>query len=328
MRRFFGGGLTVSSPVSLPKHALLNGKIVAYGDAKIHVMSTSMKFGSVIFEGMRAYLAHDGSALFGFRLVEHFDRLVNSCRMARISCPVESSEQMCSEIGELLAEEQAQTGTYIRLQVYVDDMNGRMSAREPVSYCLGVFPAADYFAQQTQRVMVSSWRRIPDSAMPARIKIAANYHNSRLALLEAHAAGKDNAILLTELGTVAEGPGYNVFLVQDGRLVTPARTDAILEGVTRDSISHLALARGIDVIERPVDRSELYVADEIFFCGTAAEVTPIVSVDDIPIGRGDSGPVTRLLQGAYLRAATGQDEGTSQWLTRFALANAVPTSRG
>ena len=172
-----------------------------------------------------------------------------------------------------------------------------------------------YFEKDGLDVQVSSWTRISDATMPPRVKAASNYHNSRLALLQARADGYDSAILLSAEGKVTEGPGAALFMVRGDRLITPPVTSGVLESITRDTVMVLAPESGLSVHEREVDRTELYVADELFACGSAAEVTPILSVDRIPVGSGAIGPGTRAIQAAYLATVRGERPDTQGWLT-------------
>jgi branched-chain amino acid aminotransferase len=180
---------------------------------------------------------------------------------------------------------------------------------------MAALPMTRYFGKDGLHVQVSSWTRISDASMPPRIKAAPNYHNSRLALLQARADGYDNALLLSNDGKVTEGPGYCIFLVRGGKLITPPVTSGILESVTRDSLMQMAPGLGLEVVEREIDRTELYVADELFFCGSAAEVTPILSVDRITIGDGAAGPRTQAMREAYMAAVHGEVSERSGWLT-------------
>jgi branched-chain amino acid aminotransferase len=192
---------------------------------------------------------------------------------------------------------------------------------------MAALPMRSYFSKSGLDVQVSSWTRISDNSMPPRIKAVPNYHNSRLALMQARADGYDDAILLSSDGKVTEGPGYAIFMLRGGRLITPPVTSGILESVTRDSVMALAAEAGFAVQEREIDRTELYVADELFFCGSAAEVTPILSVDRIPVGSGAVGPRTEALRSAFLATTRGQTPDTHSWLTPiYAAATATTAS--
>jgi branched-chain amino acid aminotransferase len=296
-----------------PTYLLMNGQLVAYDDARVHVLSTAFKYGAVVFEGLRAYWNEQRGELYGFRLREHFQRLVESLRICRMGSPLDVDGYI-AELVRLMRANGLREDLHIRVSAYVDADDGGLASNEPVAVSMAALPMSRYFAKDGLDVQVSSWTRISDASMPPRVKAAPNYQNSRLALLQARADGYDDAILLSSEGKVTEGPGYTLFMLR-GRLVTPPVTAGILESITRDSIMALAPERGLAVQEREIDRTELYVADELFFCGSAAEVTPIVSVDRIAVGNGTVGPRTRQLRSAYLAAARGETADTRGWLT-------------
>lgn len=286
-----------------PRYLLFGGELVPYADANLHVLTTTLKYGVGVFEGLRAYWNEEHAELYAFRLEDHFQRLIDSLRLASIDVPPDSSRFAADLIALIRANEFRQS-LHMRVQVFVNSPDGPPDASGPALVCMAAMPMNGYFAQSSLDLCVSSWTRISDRSMPPRIKAIANYQNSRLAMLEAKTNGYTGTLLLTSDGHVSEGPGYNVFLVRDGRLVTPRVTDAILEGVTRDSVIKLAGANlGLTVEERSIDRTELYLADEVFVCGSAAEVTAVSSIDRRVIGDGHPGPVTTSLQAEY-RAAT------------------------
>ncbi|HYB69995.1 MAG TPA: aminotransferase class IV, partial [Candidatus Bathyarchaeia archaeon] len=199
---------------------------------------------------------------------------------------------------------------------FVDTDDGGLASTEPVGYVIAPIPTTRYFETAGLHVAVSSWTRTADNAIPARVKAAANYQNSRLALLQARTDGYDDAILLNDDGSVAEGPGYTLFLVRDDQPMTPSVTSNILEGVTRSTLLTLfPEALGVSVEQRQIDRTELYVADEAFFAGTAAEVTPILSIDRRPVGEGVTGPLTAKVRDAYFRAVRDGSAPHPEWRT-------------
>jgi branched-chain amino acid aminotransferase len=297
-----------------PKHLLMNGELVAYGDARVHVQSTAFKYGAVVFEGLRAYWNEEQGELYGFRLREHFQRLIESLRICRMPSPLDVDGYL-ADLVRLMRANDLREDLHMRVSAYVDDEDGGMASCEPVSVSMAALPMRRYFAKAGLDVQVSSWARISDASMPPRVKAAPNYHNSRLAMLQARTDGYDDAILLSSEGKVTEGPGYALFMLRGGRLITPPVTSGILESITRDSIMALAPGLGIEVQEREIDRTELYVADELFFCGSAAEVTPILSVDRIPVGSGAVGPRTEALLTAFLATVRGETPDTRGWLT-------------
>jgi branched-chain amino acid aminotransferase len=264
---------------------------------------------------MRAYRGDTDEQLYVFRLREHLQRLQRSAKIARITLPADPA-RLEAETLEVIRANGLREDLHVRLIVFVDTEDGGLPSREPVGYVIAPIPTARYFDGAGLHVQVSSWTRTADNAIPARVKAAANYQNSRLALLQAKTDGYDDAILLNSDGSVAEGPGYTIFLVRDDRPLTPPVTSNILEGVTRDTL--LTLFReslGVEVEQREVDRTELYVADEAFFAGTAAEVTPILSIDRRPVGDGAMGPLTAKVREAYFHAVRTGSAPHPEWRT-------------
>lgn len=316
-----------------PKYLLMNGELVAYDDARVHVLSTAFKYGASVFEGLRAYWNEEHGELYGFRLREHFQRLIESLRICRMASPLDV-DGYTADIVRLMRTNDLREDLHMRVSAYVDEDDGGLASFEPVSIAMAALPMRRYFGRDGLNVQVSSWTRISDNSMPPRVKAMPNYHNSRLALLQARADGYDDAILLSSDGKVTEGPGYALFMLRGGKLITPPVTSGILESVTRDSLMVLAAEMGLDVQEREIDRTELYVSDELFFCGSAAEVTPILSVDRIPVGSGATGPRTQALHAAFLATVRGETPDTRGWLTPVfagaavaeAVSAAVPAS--
>ena len=297
-----------------PKYLLMNGELVAYDDARVHVLSTAFKYGASVFEGLRAYWNEERGELYGFRLREHFQRLTESLRICRMGSPLDVDGYV-ADLVRLMRANDLREDLHMRVSAYVDEDDGGLASFEPVSIAMAALPMRRYFGRDGLNVQVSSWTRISDNSMPPRVKAMPNYHNSRLALLQARADGYDDAILLSGEGKVTEGPGYALFMLRGGKLITPPVTSGILESITRDSIMVLAAGLGLEVQEREIDRTELYVSDELFFCGSAAEVTPILSVDRIPVGSGAIGPRTQALRAAFLATVRGESPDTRGWLT-------------
>jgi len=294
---------------------MLNSKIVPYEDARVHVLSSAFKYGMTVYEGLRAYRNEASGETYGFRLREHFERLLRSMKVARMVASLGAAD-FEGQLIELIRANEFHEDLHMRVQVFVDEDDGRIGATEPVSVAIAAIPMGRYFGKEGVHVQVSSWTRISESNLPPRIKAAANYHNSRLALLQAKADGYDDAILLGSNGKVTEGPGYNVFMVRDGVLCTPPTTDGILEGITRDTLLRIAREDfDIQVAVRSIDRTELYVAEEVFFCGSAAEITPILSVDRHRVGEGVAGPVARRLLARYLAIARAEVSDHPEWRT-------------
>jgi len=297
-----------------PTYLLMNGELVAYADARVHVLSTAFKYGACVFEGLRAYWNEERGELYGFRLREHFQRLVESLRICRMPSPLDPDGYL-ADLVRLMRANELREDIHMRVSAYVDNDDGGLGAFEPVSISMAALPMQRYFGKDGLHVQVSSWTRISDSSMPPRIKAAPNYHNSRLAIGQARADGYDSAILLSDAGKVTEGPGYALFMLRGGKLITPPVTSGILESITRDTLITLAPELGLEVVEREMDRTELYVADELFFCGSAAEVTPILSVDRMPVGTGAFGARTQEIRAAFLQTVRGEVEDTRGWLT-------------
>lgn len=295
------------------RYLLRDGELVEYGDARLHVLSTTLKYGVGVFEGFRAYWSETDQQLYAFRVADHMRRLVDSMRVVEIDGP-RDVDLLSEQLLGLVRANHLRGNLHMRAQVFVDSSDGKPDDTGPVTVFMAAIPMDNYFGTSGLDVQISSWARLSDRSMPPRIKSIANYQNGRLALLEARRNGYNAALLLTEDGHVAEGAGYNVFMVRQGRLCTPPSTESILEGITRESVLHLARTElGIEVDIRPIDRTELYSAEEIFVCGSAAEVNHVASVDRTPIGDGTAGPVTRQLQDAYRQAVVGRLAAEQRW---------------
>lgn len=299
--------------MSRPRLLMLNGRLVPYADANVHVLSTAMKYAASVYEAMRAYTSDADGQLYVFRLREHLRRLERSAKIARIPLPADAA-RLERETLEIIRANELREDLHVRLIVFVDTDDGGLASREPVGYVIAPIPTTRYFDTPGLHVGVSSWHRTADNAIPARVKAAANYQNSRLALLQAKTDGYDDAIMLNADGSVAEGPGYTLFLVRDDQPMTPSVTSNILEGVTRSTLLTLfPEALGVTVEQREIDRTELYVADEAFFCGSGYEITPILSVDRFQLGGGGVGPITQRVLTAYMNVVRGVDKRFPEW---------------
>jgi branched-chain amino acid aminotransferase len=296
------------------RYLYLNGKLVPYDDAKIHVQSAAVKYGASVFEGLRAYWNAAQGELYVFRLQEHIDRLFGSLRLMRMEHQL-TREELANSILEVLRKNEVREDVHIRQTAYVE-ADGALDATGPVGLAVDARPH-----KVTQKpgitACVSSWVRIADGAMPPRIKCSANYQNGRLAMLEARTNGYEGALLLNGRGKLAEAPGACCFMVRGGVPVTPPVTADILESVTRATLLELCRTElGQTPVEREIDRTELYVADEIFLCGSGWEVTPILSLDKLPFGTGTGpGPVTRAIQASYFAVVRGEKPAYRKWLT-------------
>jgi branched-chain amino acid aminotransferase len=295
------------------RYLLRDGELIEYDDARLHVLATTLKYGVGVFEGFRAYWSAEDNELYAFRVKDHMRRLVDSMRVVEIDGPNDIDE-LSDQLLSLVRANELRSNLHMRTQVFVNSSDGKPEDRGPAIVFMAAIPMGNYFGATGLDVQISSWARLSDRSMPPRIKSIANYQNGRLALLESRRNGYDAALLLTEDGHVAEGAGDNVFIVRNGRLCTPPSTESILEGITRDSILHLAHTDlNLDVDLRPIDRTELYSADEIFVCGSAAEVNHVASVDRNVIGNGSAGEITQKLQNLYQQAVIGRAAADQNW---------------
>jgi branched-chain amino acid aminotransferase len=290
----------------------MNGELVAWQDAKVHVLSHVLHYGSGVFEGIRAYSTDRGPAVF--RLMDHLRRLERSSEIYFMDLPY-SIEELRQATHDVIAVN-GLDACYIRPLAFRGYGElGINPLTSPVDVIIAVWPWGAYLGEEALekgvRVMTSSWRRIGPNTLPAAAKASGQYLNSQLAKMEAMHAGYDEAILLNEQGFLADGSGENVFVVKDGRIYTPGLQTGILPGITRASVFEIARDLGYEIVETSLIRSDLYLADEVFMCGTAAEVTPLRSVDDHELGVGE---ITMAIQRAYLDTVRGKSERWSQWL--------------
>lgn len=302
----------------------MDGKLTKWEEARIHVLSHVVHYGSSVFEGLRVYKTANGPA--AFRLAEHTERLYNSARIYRMEIPF-TPEEINEAILNLVAVNKMDE-CYVRPIAYRGYGDLGVDPRgAPVSVTIAVWPWGKYLGEEalTKGVDVgfSSWNRMAPNTLPAMAKCGANYMNSQLIKLEAIAHGYVEGIALDVTGHVSEGSGENVFLVRRGALVTPTFTASILPGITRRSVIRLAEDMGIKVIEQNVPREALYLADEVFFTGSAAEITPIRAIDGITIGCGSCGPMTAKLQKAFFDIIKGKAEDKYGWLTKVPQPNEV-----
>lgn len=294
-----------------------NGRLVPYAQAQTHVLSHALHYGTGVFEGIRAYEGRTGVAVF--RLKEHIQRLYDSAKAYKIPMPVPAAavEAGCLEV----IRANGLTSCYLRPLAFLGHGPlGVYAKNVPTEVIVAAFPWGAYLGPEALekgiRTTISSWRRLHHASFPTTAKGSGQYLNSALAVREAKEKGFEEAILLDTAGNVSEGSGENLFLVVRGRLVTPGLDASILPGITRDSVLTLAHDLGIATEVRTLTRAELSMADEAFFTGTAAEVTPIREVDGYVIGAGRRGPITERLQSAFFRAVRGEDPAHADWLTR------------
>lgn len=296
------------------KRIWMNGEFVAWDDARIHVLSHVVHYGSSVFEGIRCYETPAGPAVF--RLREHVRRLFDSARIYRMEIPYSEDEILQACCDAVLENDLNEC--YIRPVVYRGFGSMGVNPKPcPVEVTIAAWEWGAYLGEDAVQngvdVQVSSWNRMAPNTFPALAKAGANYANSQLIKMEALANGYVEGIALDVDGFVSEGSGENLFVVRDGRIVTPSLESSILSGITRDSVVTILRADGKDVIKGRVPRELLYLADELFFCGTAAEITPIRSVDRIPVGTGKPGPVTRGVQETLTAILRGQAEDPHGW---------------
>lgn len=312
----WSGGMVVAV-MDAGRTAYFEGGWVPLAEAKVSIMTHAFNYGTGLFEGIRGYYCEDEDNVLIFRLGEHVDRLVRNFRILRMDVPesAEDIERICVEV---VKRNEFRVGAYIRPICYKSEyvLTPKVHDNE-TKFCCYVIKLGDYVdIGGGLDVAVSNWRRPSDNAIPSRVKTTGGYVSSSLAYSEAAESGFDEAIVLRDDGTVAEGSAMNVFIVQDGKLITPPPTADILVGITRNTVMELAREElGFEVVERAVGRTELYHCDELFFCGTGAQVAPIRSVDRRLVGDGTPGPITLALQDLYFRVVQGKVEKYRHWCT-------------
>ncbi len=301
--------------MDLSKHAYFEGKIVPLADAKINIATHGFLYGTAVFGGMRAYWNEEKKRLFVFRPYDHFRRLLHSARM--MAMPVEYDEESLIQITlDLLKTDQWKQDIYFRPSFYKADLGIGVRLHDlRDELCIFVIPFEKYVKNDTNaHVTFSSWRRIDDNAIPARGKVAGAYANSALIKTDANRSGFDEALVLDQNGHVSEGSAMNIFMVRDGVVITPPVTDNVLEGITRRTIIELARKElNMEVVERSIDRTEVFVSEEIFMTGTAAQVTVVTKVDHRPVGAGVMGPVASKLRTLYDGVVRAQNPKYAHW---------------
>lgn len=301
----------------MPKYAFFGGEFVPIEKAKVSIMTHAFNYGTGCFEGIRAYWNEEEEQLFIFRMREHYERFHRSCGILHIELPY-SVEQLGEITVELLRKEDARTDTYIRPLAYkaTEGIGVRLHDLED-EFALFALPFGKYIEKEEgANVCVSSWSRISDNAVPARAKITGAYVNSALSKTEAVLNGFDEAIVLTSDGHVSEGSAENLFIVRNGVLITPPVTEDILEGITRATMIQVAREKlDLETVERKIDRTELYVAEEAFFCGTGVQVAAIATIDHRPVGTGKLGPIVKGLRDLYFDIVRGKVEDYRDWCT-------------
>lgn len=291
------------------------GKILNINDAQINIMAPTVQFGLNIFEGIPCYWNEEDKQLYAFRLDAHYDRLIRSTRLIQIDNPYSKQKLKQAFIDVIKANEYYQNLS-VRQTLFVNGF-GSWGASDPVDMFIAPIPKGSISKEYNKKglnVCITSWRRISDNDFSPRIKCGANYINSRVGQREALRNGYDTCIFLNEFGKVSEAPGSCFFMVRNGELITPQFTDAVLESITRDTVVEIAKFLGIKVVERSIDRTELYICDEAFLCGSAMEVTPVFSIDKYQITE-DAGIITDKIRRTYLDIAMGKIDEYKNWVT-------------
>jgi branched-chain amino acid aminotransferase len=295
---------------------LFEGRYIPLGEANVSIMTHAFMYGTAVFEGIRAYWNADHQQLYALKVREHMERIRSSAKVLLMP-DIPSVDQLVAEAIEVLRRNGFRTDAYVRPSFYksTQAIGVKLHGLEHRYYILAL-PFGDY-VDTTVGVKVGtvSWRRTGDASIPSRAKIVGSYVNPAFSKSEAMLNGYDEALVLTEDGHISEGSAENIFLVRDGALVTPPVTDDILEGITRAGILEICADLGLRVVERTIDRSEIYVADEAFFCGTGAQISPIIEVDRRPVGGGAVGPITARIKDRYFEIVRGNVPAFAHWVT-------------
>jgi len=310
-------------PIARTETIWMNGEFKPWDEAQVHVLTHGLHYGSAVFEGIRCYATKEGPQTF--RMADHYRRMAQSGRVYRIDMPYSHGELMA--VSRELIRRNGLSGAYLRPIAYKGYGDIGVAAMDsPIEVAIAAFPWGAYLGEEGLKngidVCVSSWQRVAPNTIPPGLKAAGNYLSSQLISMEAKSRGFAEGIGLGADGLVSEGAGENLFVVRDGRIFTPPAAASILAGITRDSIVTLARAMGYEVVEQAMPREMLYIADEMFFTGTAAEVTPIRSVDGLAVGSGER-PVTRALQDAFFGLFDGRTEDRWGWLEPVAETGAT-----
>ena len=305
--------------------AFLNGEFLPLSEAKVGVMTHALHYGTSVFEGIRGNWNPDQERLYVFRLREHYERFLQGCKIMRIKVPY-TAEELSNITLELVERSGYQQDIYIRPLAFKGEERVAVLKLQDLTDSLVIFPiplGAYLDLDAAARCCTSTWRRMEDTMIPPRAKIGGLYVNSVLAKTEATLAGFDEAILLTQEGYVSEGAGENIFMVMNGKLLTPSISDNILAGITREAVIQIAWNElGLETVERSVRRSELYNADECFLTGTAAHLTPVGHIDNIQVGDGEIGPITKELQSLYFDVIRGRMPKYLHWCSPVSVTTA------
>lgn len=303
-------------PESIKKLSYFEGKIVPESEANINIKTHALQYGTTVFGGIRGYYDSSSDNLYVFRILDHYKRLVNSTKIMQLQF-TKTPEELRDITLDLLKQSGYRRNVYLRPFIYTSAL--QLSPRfhdVPTELAIYVLELDDYLdTKRGLTTMVSSWRRFDDTVIPTLSKVSGGYVNSALAKSEAVQNGYDEAIFLDGRGFVSEGSAENIFLVRDGKIITPSISSSLLEGITRRSVLQLAKDSGFEVIERDITRSELYIADEIFFSGTGVQIAWVSEVDKRKIGNGEMGPITKKLQSTFFDLVVGKNQNYKHWLT-------------
>lgn len=315
--------------MNLPKFAYFRGEFVPYSEAKVGVLTHGLNYGTAVFGGMRAYWNEAEEQLYVFRPRDHFQRFLNSARIMRMEC-AHTPESLTELTIELLLKENYRCDVYIRPLIFKsDEIIGVKLHDLHDELSIVAFPYERYLANETNaHVTISSWRRVDDNMIPARGKISGAYANSALIKTDAVMAGFDEALVLTQEGHVSEGSAMNVFMVKADTVITPPITENILEGITRRTAIELVREElGKPVVERPIDRTEVYLCDEFFITGTAAQITAVIRIDYRPVGSGVMGPITTRLRELYQDVVRGRLPRYRSWNTPVYITEQIAATK-
>ena len=293
----------------------LNGELLHVNDAKINVLSPTAQFGLNVFEGIPCYWNEEEEKLFAFRLDDHYDRLMRSASLLQIDCPF-SKDELKKAFVDVIKANEYKENLSVRQTLFVEGF-GSWGSEGPTGMFVAPIPRGNTSAEYNKKglnVCVSSYRRISENNLSPRIKCGANYMNSRVGQREALRNGYDTCVFLNEFGKVSEGPGSCFFMIKDKKIITPLLTDSVLESITRDTVLKIAMYLGIETEERTIDRTELYSADEAFLCGSAMELTPVISIDKNLLGEGE---LTWKFHKSYIDIVRGMNIEFKKWLTQI-----------
>lgn len=292
------------------------GEILNVNNAKINILSPTSQFGLNVFEGIPCYWNDEERQLYAFRLNDHYDRLLRSAKLIQIDCPY-TKEDFEKALVDVIKANEYEENLSVRQTLFVDGI-GSWGADGPTDMFVAPIPRNKTSVEYNKKglnVCITSWRRINDETLSPRIKCGANYINSRVGQREALRNGFDTCLFLNEAGKVSEGPGSCFFMIKNETVITPQLTDNVLESITRNTVIKIAESKGLPVIERIIDRTELYTCDEAFLCGSAMEITPVLSIDKYILGKGEMGKITQELQLIYLDVAKGKNDYFKNWVT-------------